>query len=220
MRRRGLLALLGFWPFAASAQRTIESVLQTTGNRARRLLETRFAQAGVAYPPKRIALLAIKDANRLELSARQGQRWKHVHDYRVLAASGGPGPKLREGDLQVPEGFYRIAWLNPNSKYHLSMKIDYPNTEDRKHARLEGRDRPGGDIFIHGRAVSIGCLAIGDPAIEELFTLVATIGHDKVSVMIAPHDPRRAPLKAQAIDPAWLQERYDRLTEAFSAFRR
>ena len=97
-RCRGLLALLGFWPFAASAQRTIESVLQTTGNRARRLLETRFAQAGVAYPPKRIALLAIKDADRLELWARQGQRWKHVHDYRVLAASGGPGPKLREGD--------------------------------------------------------------------------------------------------------------------------
>ena len=147
MRRRGLLALLGFWPFAASAQRTIESVLQTTGNRARRLLETRFAQAGVAYPPKRIALLAIKDADRLELWARQGQRWKHVHDYRVLAVSGGSDPKLREGDLQVPEGFYRIAWLNPNSKYHLSMKIDYPNTEDRKHARLEGRDRPGGWVI-------------------------------------------------------------------------
>lgn len=91
----------------------------------------------------------------------------------MLAASGGPGPKLREGDLQVPEGVYRLTAFNPNSSYHLSLRVDYPNAEDRAAedravARSDRRTSLGGDIFIHGKAVSIGCLAIGDPGIEEL----------------------------------------------------
>jgi hypothetical protein len=99
-----------------------------------------------------------------------------VHRYPVLAASGALGPKLRQGDLQVPEGVYRVLWLNPNSSYHLSMKLDYPNAFDREHARRDRRTDLGGDIFVHGRAVSIGCVALGDPAIEELFVLAADTG--------------------------------------------
>lgn len=220
MRRRLFTALLCFLPLMGTAQQTVDSVLKGAGVEATAILEARFKTAGAPYPPREIALLGIKDSRKLELWARHGKRWKHIVDYGVLAASGGPGPKLREGDRQVPEGFYNIQYLNPNSKYHLSMKIDYPNSEDRRHARAEGRTKPGGDIFIHGRNVSIGCLAIGDPAIEELFTLVATIGRRKVTVMIAPGDPRIVPLKAREGDPAWLQDRYDRLTAAFSDFIR
>jgi murein L,D-transpeptidase YafK len=125
-----------------------------------------------------------------------------IHSYSVLAASGHNGPKLREGDRQVPEGFYRITSLNPNSSYHLSIKLNYPNAFDQQHADEEGRDHLGGDIFIHGKAASIGCLAMGDPAIEELFVMVEKVGRSNVQVIIAPHDPRQIPLKSNSTHPA------------------
>ena len=92
----------------------------------------------------------------------------------------------------MPEGVYRIEYLNPNSSYHLSMKVDYPNAYDPAMAKRDGRTRLGGDIFIHGKDVSIGCVALGDRAIEELFTLVAETGTERVKVIIAPNDLRVA----------------------------
>ena len=85
----------------------------------------------------------------------------------VAAASGGAGPKRREGDLQVPEGVYRIDRFNPNSRFHLSLGLDYPNASDR----LRGARRPGADIFIHGNRVSIGCLAMTDRVIDEIYPI-------------------------------------------------
>ena len=219
---RYLLLAFSILPGLTASQqpRTVDSVLQTIGVEAGKRLRARFENTGTTYPPREIALLGIKESKQLELWVREGNRWKHVHDYQVLGASGGPGPKLLQGDRQVPEGFYNIEYLNPNSKYYLSMKIDYPNAADRRHAHLEGRANPGGDIFIHGSNVSIGCLAIGDPAIEELFTLVGSIGRKKVQVLIVPADPRVAPITPRPEDPEWLHGRYDRLMKAFSDFRR
>ncbi|HKO01171.1 MAG TPA: L,D-transpeptidase family protein, partial [Thermoanaerobaculia bacterium] len=111
--------------------------------------------------------------------------WRYLRDYPVLAASGGVGPKLREGDYQVPEGLYATENLNPASSYRLSMKVGYPNAFDRLNAAREHRTRLGGDVFIHGKNVSIGCVAMGDPAIEELFTLVAETGIAHTRVIIA-----------------------------------
>jgi murein L,D-transpeptidase YafK len=108
----------------------------------------------------------------------------------ILAASGLPGPKLRQGDGQVPEGIYAVPALNPNSRFHLSIMLDYPNAYDVAVAEAEGRTDLGGEIFIHGGAASIGCLAIGDDAIERLFVLVADVGIENVAVIVAPHDPR------------------------------
>jgi murein L,D-transpeptidase YafK len=82
-------------------------------------------------------------------------------------ASGKAGPKLREGDGQVPEGIYRIDGLNPNSSYHLSLKLNYPNDFDLEQARTEGRTELGGDIFIHGKAVSIGKTRAGRVGIRS-----------------------------------------------------
>jgi hypothetical protein len=80
--------------------------------------------AGLDYPAASLAFVAIKDERRLEVYARasEGDAWRHVRDYPVLAASGRAGPKLRQGDRQVPEGVYRIELLNPNSRYHLSLR--------------------------------------------------------------------------------------------------
>ena len=113
-----------------------------------------------------------------------------VRSWPVLTASGGPGPKLREGDRQVPEGVYSVDQLNPNSAYHLSLRLNYPNAFDRAHAATDGRERLGGDIFIHGKDVSIGCLAIGDDAIEELFWLAGTAGKDAFTTVIVPTEGR------------------------------
>ena len=89
------------------------------------------------------------------------------HTYPVLCASGRLGPKRREGDEQVPEGFYTVDRFNPRSLFHLSLGLDYPNAADQR--LTTDPEHPGTDIFIHGNAQSIGCLAMGDAAAEELY---------------------------------------------------
>ena len=198
--------------------RTVADVVAKYGPAAKARLAPHFRKAGVAYPPKEIAILVFKDERRVAIWARDGAAWRFIRDYPILAASGHAGPKLREGDLQVPEGVYRIEHLNPNSSYHLSMKVNYPNAFDRRMAKSEGRTRLGGDIFIHGKNVSIGCVALGDPAIEELFTLVALTGHQRVKVIIAPNDLRirRAIVHERA--PSWVSELYRTVAAALTPF--
>lgn len=172
------------------------------------LWQERCRAAGLAYPPPRVRLLGLKAEKVLEVHAVGADGvWKRLASYPVLAASGGPGPKLREGDNQVPEGLYGIVLLNPNSLFHVSLRIDYPSADDREHARRDGRERLGGDIMIHGGEASIGCLAIGDPAIEEVFTLAARVGLAQVDTLILPHDLRGDPAFPTG-GPAWMAARY------------
>jgi murein L,D-transpeptidase YafK len=86
----------------------------------------------------------------------------------VCTTSGTLGPKRRQGDEQVPEGFYEIASFQPQSNYHLALKVSYPNKSDR--LKTIAGD-PGGDIMIHGNCVTIGCIPIQDEPIEELYVL-------------------------------------------------
>ena len=184
-----------FRPLSLPAQpRTVEQVLGALAPGVERRLLPAFEVAGVSWPPRKLTLLAFKAEKLLELYASEDQEIpRFVLSYPILASSGTSGPKLREGDKQVPEGFYRIELLNPNSRFHLSLRINYPNAEDIEHARQDGRPLAnlGGDIMIHGGAASAGCLAIGDPAIEELFVLIASVGLDNVRLIIAPCDFRR-----------------------------
>ena len=198
---------------------SIAQVLALHQDRVTMRLEPRFRFVGASWPPQEVALLAFKDVRRLELWARSGGVWRHIRDYRIKGMSGRVGPKLREGDLQVPEGFYRIEKLNPNSAYHLSLKLDYPNSFDRERAVLDGRNNLGGDIYIHGRAVSQGCLAIGDNAIEELFVLTALLGTDHVSVLISPQDFRSSAMEPNAGDrPDWIQALYGEIRLELARF--
>ena len=188
--------------------RTVDEAVADFGRDAEKRLESDFRAADVRYPPEKITLIALKEERVLELWAVHGDSVSFVTSYPFTAFSGNLGPKLREGDRQIPEGIYRIEGLNPNSRYHLSMKIDYPNEFDRKMAVIDGRTRLGGNIFIHGKSASIGCIAIGDPAIEELFILVAKIGRRNVTVIIAPRELRkRAP--PTATSPTWLPVLYE-----------
>lgn len=179
--------------------------------RADPLWQARCRDAGLGYPPARVRLLGLKAEKRVEVYAADATGpWKPLAAFPVLAASGGPGPKLREGDGQVPEGLYRIVLLNPNSRFHVSLRVDYPSDDDRIHARADGREQLGGDIMIHGGQASIGCLALGDPAIEEVFTLAARVGIDHVDVLILPHDLRRDPVFPLPV-PGWMTARYQTL---------
>lgn len=176
---------------------------------------------GWTYPPQGLALLAFKQEKRLELWVLEQNRWQYLHSYPILAASGRLGPKLKEGDRQVPEGIYQIVLLNPHSLFHLSLKLNYPNEFDLNHARREGRDGLGGDIFIHGNAISTGCLAMGNKVIEEIYYLVADTGLDKVKVIVAPLD-----LRVRSIDPGkisakwWVKALYQHLAQNLKAFNK
>lgn len=200
-------------------QWTVEDVLDDFGDATSRKLKPYFAEANVAYPPREILLLALKEEKKLELWAKADDGgYRFIRDYDIQAASGKAGPKLRQGDKQVPEGVYRIVALNPNSHYHLSMKLNYPNAFDLRHANEEGRDNPGSDIFIHGKAASIGCLAMGDETIEELFVLTAQTGKENVKVVIAPRDPRLSPLESSDLDgkPEWVSDLYAEIAREVS----
>lgn len=197
-------------PLTFSGARTVQDVLHIYGPEAVDRLAPQFKRAGVDYPPRELTLLGLKAERRMEVWApdRRGVN-RLVRSYDIQAASGVRGPKLREGDRQVPEGVYKLVMMNPNSDYHLSMKINYPNSFDRFQASMDGRTRLGGDIFIHGKAVSAGCLAMGDLAIEELFVLVSHVGKENVKVVIAPHDPRERPLMSGTDGmPEWVPELY------------
>ncbi|MDH5205638.1 MAG: L,D-transpeptidase family protein [Hylemonella sp.] len=170
-----------------------------------------FASAGLNYPPAELLYVAFKQERRLEVYARgtTNAPWRHVSVYPILALSGTLGPKLRQGDRQVPEGFYRVESLNPDSRFHLSMRLDYPNAFDRDMARLDRREHLGSDIMIHGGAASIGCLALGDQAAEDLFVLAALATDSRVRVLISPLDFRDWGAGWQAPHgPAWLERLY------------
>jgi murein L,D-transpeptidase YafK len=131
-------------------------------------IEALFTKAGLNYPAKEIFLRIFKLEGELELWSRNSRSdpFTLVHVYAVCASSGTLGPKRREGDLQVPEGFYAVSGFNPWSKFHLSLRVDYPNASDRI---LGDRRRPGGDIFIHGSCVTIGCVPLRNGPIEEVY---------------------------------------------------
>jgi hypothetical protein len=207
-------ALLALGSVGAARTRTVDDVVNGLDPTAGARVRAAFEQAGAPLQSNDLAIVGIKDERRLELWARSSSgRRVLVRSWRVLAASGHAGPKLREGDLQVPEGVYRIDGFNPNSAFHLSLRLDYPNAADRARARRDGRTRLGGEIFIHGKDVSIGCLAIGDEAIEELFWLAATAGRGAFTVVLVPTDLRRHP-PPEVLGIPWVPDLYRELKAA------
>lgn len=110
----------------------------------------------------------FKESRELELWLQSSDGWKLFRNYPIACHSGTLGPKTREGDMQAPEGFYDVTQkqLNPASSYHLSFNIGYPNAYDLAHQRT------GSLIMVHGDICSIGCFAMTDPLIEEIYLIV------------------------------------------------
>lgn len=189
---------------------TVATRLAQIGPTARRRWKPFFDAAVRPYPAGEVLLVVFKRERRVAVYAgRSSYDLALVREYPVTAASGGPGPKLREGDRQVPEGLYDVDLLNPNSSYHVSLRLDYPNDFDRRMARRDGRTNLGSAIMIHGSDRSIGCVAVGDQAAEDLFVLAADSGLHHLTVMIVPRDFRRT--GEQEIlpgQPAWVRDLY------------
>ncbi|KUG06729.1 L,D-transpeptidase family protein [Solirubrum puertoriconensis] len=154
--------------------------------------------------PERLELYlrAFKVGRRLEVWARnQGEgRFQLLRNYYIAGTSGTLGPKRRSGDGQVPEGFYFVDRFNPQSLYHLSLGLDYPNAADLAHTA----PNPGGDIFIHGSDVTIGCLPITDALMEELYVLAVearAAGQAELPVHIFPFELTEAALQTRRSSP-------------------
>lgn len=109
----------------------------------------------------------FKEERELELWLKDGEIFRLYETYPVAGMSGDLGPKLAEGDRQAPEGFYYVTpgQMNPDSAYHLAFNIGFPNSFDRSHGRT------GSFIMVHGSNVSVGCFAMTDEKIEEIYTL-------------------------------------------------
>lgn len=129
-------------------------------------------------------MIAVKQERILELWGRNDNRsqFRKLRVYPVLGQSGSLGPKRKQGDRQVPEGWYHVDRFNPKSRFYLSLGLNYPNKSDRI---LGDKVDPGSDIFIHGSNVSIGCLAMGDSAIKDIYW-TAKKAKPPVHVLIIP----------------------------------
>ncbi|MFI5148598.1 MAG: murein L,D-transpeptidase family protein [Bacteroidia bacterium] len=120
----------------------------------------------------RVFIRVFKQEKITELWVRSGgdKKFQLYASYPVCASSGDLGPKRRQGDGQVPEGFYTISVFNPYSNYYVSLGLDYPNKADRI---AGGKGDLGGAIMIHGNCVTIGCIPLTDEVIKEVYVLAA-----------------------------------------------
>lgn len=162
------LVVLSAW----LAARTLAPYLPSTADLeevqqiAKPRLEDQLAQGGfkIGQP---LFIRIFKETSELEVWLRKASGYERFKTYPICNYSGVLGPKLKEGDRQSPEGFYHVAreQLNPNSSYHLSFNLGFPNAYDRSHQRT------GSYLMVHGNCVSIGCYAMTDAGIEEIYLL-------------------------------------------------
>lgn len=152
------------------------------------MLQKQFQEKGLEWPARYMYIRSFKYDAQLEVWVKSNRKdeFKLFNTYKVCALAGTLGPKRMQGDFQVPEGFYYINEFNPNSNYYLSLGINYPNPSDRL---LSDPLRPGGDIYIHGSCVTVGCIPVTDPQMEDLYILAAhakSQGQDYIPVHIFP----------------------------------
>ncbi len=200
-------------------------------------LKVTFAAAGVDYPARSLLIRIFKREGELEMWGANSVSGKMtlVKTFPICANSGDLGPKRRRGDLQVPEGVYQATAFNPNSSYHLSILVNYPNKADRILGRPRSPDGTpgpvvnlGGDICIHGDCVTIGCIPIQDEPMQELYLAAidsrirwnrdpvihmfpARLSQDTLVELLAQHPGNRE------LEAFWrnLKEVYDGFEESF-----
>ena len=173
MRKRVLLASGAVVLALTTVACASSSGLQVTSGRTAHLkpipdhLMTRMAELGMTKEDP-IFMRIFKEESKLEVWKRNNTGlYAKLHEWEICKYSGELGPKFKEGDKQAPEGFYTVrpVHMNPNSQYHLSFNLGYPNPFDRAH------NRTGAHLMVHGDCLSAGCYAMEDPQIEEIYAL-------------------------------------------------
>jgi murein L,D-transpeptidase YafK len=152
------------------------------------LLRGLFQDKKLVYPPAKLFIRVFKKERILEVWAfsERDSVYHLVKAYMFCSLSGSLGPKRMKGDLQVPEGFYHIERFNPASRFYLSLQINYPNESDML---LGEKGNLGGNVFIHGGCVTIGCIPMTDEWIKEIYVLVVEArrnGQDQIPVHVFP----------------------------------
>ncbi len=179
-------------PTSDRAERAIQSVEPA--------LKAALRQKGLAFGSP-IFMRIFKDPGVLELWVQSADgTYVHFKDYPICTFSGDLGPKLKEGDGQSPEGFYFVnaGRLNPRSRFHLSFNLGFPNAYDRHHGRT------GSALMVHGDCVSVGCYAMTDPQIEEIYAMAFAAlagGQDFFRVHAFPFKLEDEALDAQRSNP-------------------
>lgn len=194
-------------------------------NRMEDSIKKEFAKQKLNWPPHEMYVRSFKYDKQLEVWVKgdSSQHFRLFKTYKVCMQSGSMGPKRIEGDYQVPEGFYYINEFNPNSNYHLSLGLNYPNASDRI---LSDAQRPGNNIYIHGNCVSTGCIAIKDGPIEELYIIASNVkahgGQEFIPVHVFPvrYNVRRSYdfLKASIKNNLYLEEFNANIKKVFDHF--
>ncbi len=166
-----------------------------------------------------VFLRIFKEEKRLEvwMQPKPKAEYELFGIYPICTYSGSLGPKLREGDYQAPEGFYTFGarHLNPNSQYYRSFNLNYPNAYDKAHQRT------GSLLMVHGDCVSVGCYAMTDRQMDEIYTLVeAALENNQrfIRVHIFPfvmNDKRLAQVRTHKWYGFWQQ-----LKPGFDAFEK
>jgi len=170
-----------------SQQKKFDRVKAALDEKAR-MIEILLWDNGLETGDLNILIMAYKSEDELEIYVKKKSAivYKKLISYNVCAKSGQLGPKRRQGDTQVPEGFYHINRFNPTSNFYLSLGIDYPNQSDKKKSNAKYL---GGDIFIHGDCVTIGCLPMTDEKIKEIYLYAVYAknnGQNNIPVYIFP----------------------------------
>ena len=206
--------------FSSKEKQTIESIVEKYNPKVKASLQNNFAKNNIESNDFEMAILAFKKEQILEVIVRKNENesWKLLKMYPFTAFSGKIGPKLKNGDKQIPEGIYQMEYLNPNSKYHLSIKVNYPNAFDREKAKLDGRTDLGGDIMIHGKNVTIGCIPVGDKNIEEIFILATKTKNKHFPIIIAPHDFRTNKTFPEIEAISWEKDLYKNIAKELTNF--
>lgn len=171
-----------------------------------------FSDKKLNFGSFQLFIRAFKKEEVLEVWIKESSKVQFVllHTYDFCSTSGVPGPKRKEGDLQIPEGVYHINHFNPLSNFYLSLGINYPNASD---LILSDKRKPGGLIYIHGNCVTVGCIPITDDKIKELYVLAVEAknnGQQKIPVHIFP-----ARLDAGVVAKLIETEKADAQTSAF-----
>ena len=205
-----------YMPFASKikGKETVETRIEEIEDKVWNRLENNLNLAGYKMDyPKEIILVAFKEEQILQVYSKDYNGIRIIKEYPFTAYSGKLGPKLKEGDRQIPEGIYKVEYLNPNSSYYLSIKVSYPNDFDKSKTELTNIAELGGDIFIHGKAVTIGCIPIGDEAIEEVFVLTQKAITNNIKVIISPRDFRTNPSYPEIDEINWENELYHKIED-------
>ncbi|MBI4932213.1 MAG: L,D-transpeptidase family protein [Bacteroidetes bacterium] len=162
--------------------------VKTAYEEKEKLVKELFSSKGVELSSANIFIRVFKKEAQLEIWAKpfKDEKYQLIKTYSICSSSGDLGPKRKQGDGQVPEGFYEIDRFNPSSNFYLSLGVSYPNASDKI---LGGKGNLGGDIFIHGNCVTIGCMPLTDDKIKEVYLMAVEAksnGQTKIPVHIFP----------------------------------